>query len=65
MRSCSGPFRQLCTLPGEASKVHIAETFGRVESQGKEIIGESPALKEVLRQLEVVDLTDTSVLVRA
>ena len=102
MRSCSGPFRQHCTLLGEACKVHIAETSGHVESQvafgvahkldedcsgevtamlaeatrliddrfqrshpGEEIIGESPALKEVLRQLEVVALTDTTVLLRA
>jgi formate hydrogenlyase transcriptional activator len=32
---------------------------------GDEIIGESPALKEVLRQVEVVALTDTTFLLRA
>jgi transcriptional regulator with GAF, ATPase, and Fis domain len=47
----------------EATRL-IDDRFQR-SHPGEEIIGESPALKEVLRQVEVVALTDTTVLLRA
>jgi formate hydrogenlyase transcriptional activator len=40
----------------------FVEDGSRRENNGAEIIGESPALKEVLRQVEIVAPTDAAVL---
>jgi transcriptional regulator with GAF, ATPase, and Fis domain len=42
----------------------IEDRFQRAHP-GEGIIGESPTLKEVLRQVELVALTDTTILLRA
>src|SRR5262245_28949602 len=56
--------------PREERRAMLAEANRCVENrfqrahQGDEIIGESPALKEVLRQVEVVAPTDATVLLQ-
>src|SRR5918996_516980 len=101
VRSCSGLFRPCCSRPGQAYKVHIAETSRRVatrvtlrvddtldndhigevtamlaeatlvvedefqsEHQGQAIVGESPAFKDVWRQVDIVAPTDATVLLQ-
>ena len=48
-----------------AEATRLIEDRFRRSYPGEEIIGESPALKEVLRQVEVVALTGTTVLLHA
>ena len=54
---------EVTAMIAEARRL-IEDRFQR-SHLGEGIIGESPTLKEVLRQVELVVLTDTTILLRA